>query len=78
MTAIQSDLKNIRLIVKRFERGLSQRGLAKEIGMNDRTYMYKEKGKNEFTETEISKLLAFFKCTYEELFGQNSTEEVAK
>ena len=78
MTAVKSDLKNIRLIVKRIEKGLSQCGIAKELGMHNRTYMYKEKGTNDFTETEISKLLALFKCTYEELFGQNSTEEVTK
>jgi len=78
MVTLQSDLKNIRLIVKRFEKGLSQRALAKEIDMNERTYMYKEIGQNEFKESEISKLLEFFKCTYEELFGQNWTEEVAE
>jgi transcriptional regulator with XRE-family HTH domain len=63
---------NIRLKLKRIERGMNQQEVAEELGIDRSSYAFKEGGFRSFKEFEITKILKLFDCTYDELFG---TEE---
>jgi DNA-binding XRE family transcriptional regulator len=63
---------NMKLKLKRIERGLNQQQVADELGIHLSSYCLKETGLRSFKEFEITKALRLFDCTYDELFG---TEE---
>lgn len=59
------NLKKLRLA--RLERELSQKDLAKKIGVHELTYSRKERGQREFTRTEIDNLAAALDLTNNEV-----------
>ncbi len=59
------NLKKLRLA--RLERELSQKDLAKKIGVHELTYSRKERGQREFTRTEIDNLAAALDLTNDEV-----------
>lgn len=59
---------NYRLKAWRAIERLSQKDVAKALGLSQKAYSFKENGKCEFRETEINKLLVMSGLTYEELF----------
>ena len=59
------NLKKLRLA--RLERELSQKDLAKKIGVHELTYSRKERGQREFTRTEIDNLAAALDLTNSEV-----------
>ena len=67
--------------VLRMAYGFTQSDVAKAIGTSTPTYLRKEKGANEFTESEIRALLTLFEKTYDELFifgnGTERNHEIA-
>lgn len=66
------------LFVKRNERGLSQREVAKAIGISMNNYALKENCKLDFTLRECQALAEFFDTTLTELFPiENSKEAVS-
>ena len=52
----------------RAKNGLTGQDVADHIGITKVSYSYKETGKNEFTESEINKLLELFDESYEDIF----------
>lgn len=61
-------MKYPRLKAKRAELGYSQLKVAQAIGVSLSTYCNKENGKGVFTIDEITKLMAYLKCKYEDIF----------
>lgn len=61
-------MKYPRLKGKRVELGYSQKDIAKAIGVSLSTYCNKEKGKGSFTIDEITKLIVFLNCKFEDIF----------
>ena len=59
------NLKKLRIV--RLERELSQKDLAKKIGVHELTYSRKERGQREFTRTEIDNLAAALDLTNSEV-----------
>lgn len=58
----------LKLKAKRVERGFTQEGLAKAIGVSTATYNRYEIGKTEMTESTINKVLLVLECKYEDIF----------
>lgn len=56
------------LIKLRKEQGITQEGLAKIIGINIRTYTYKELGQREFKLSEMIKIHQHFGVSMDEIF----------
>lgn len=56
-----------KLHIHRKSRGMTQADMAKFLGINVRTYHFKENGLQEFKGTELYKLAKFFGVTIEEL-----------
>ena len=59
---------NRKLIGKRNEAGLSQREIAKLIGISANNYCLKEQGKLTFHLHEIKKLIEILNCNFEDIF----------
>lgn len=59
------NLKKLR--IARLERELSQKDLARKIGVHELTYSRKERGQREFTRTEIDNLAAALDLTNSEV-----------
>lgn len=53
--------------LRRFKAKISQKELAKEIGMNVRTLNLKENGKREFSISEVSKISKCLNLSFEDL-----------
>ncbi len=60
-------MNNLKLKSKRIEKGLTQKELAKKIGIVEVSYNRKELGSREFTCSEISKLAIALSLTNDEL-----------
>lgn len=58
----------LKLRAKRVERGFTQEGLAKAIGVSTATYNRYEIGRTEMTESTINKVLLVLDCKYEDIF----------
>lgn len=58
----------LKLRAKRVERGFTQDGLAKALGISTATYNRYEKGYTEMTESTINKVLQILECKYEDIF----------
>lgn len=52
----------------RIENGLSQKDLAKQLGISDRSYRNKEKGHTEFKPSELTYLSCIFNVNVEAIF----------
>ena len=61
-------MKYPKLKAKRVELGYSQLDVAKKLDVSLSTYCHKEKGKTSFTIDEITKLLLFLNCKFEDIF----------
>lgn len=59
---------NLKLRAKRVEKGFTQEGLAKALGISTITYNRYEKGHTEMTESTINKVLIILQCKYEDIF----------
>lgn len=64
-------LRNLKLKALRVEHGLKQTDVAKLIGMHENTYVRKENGITEFTESEIIAICKLFNKRPDEIFFQN-------
>lgn len=53
---------------KRTEQGISQREMAKRIGVELSTYNAKEQGKRSFNIKEILLILGVLQCKFEDIF----------
>ena len=60
----------LKLRGKRVEKGLTQKELAKLIGISLTAYRLKEVGEIEFRTKEINLLLSILDCKYEDIFLQ--------
>lgn len=58
----------LKLRAKRVERGFTQDGLAKALGISTATYNRYENGYTEMTESTINKVLQILECKYEDIF----------
>ena len=58
----------LKLRGKRVEKGLTQKELAKLIGISLPSYRLKETGEIEFRMNEINLLLSILDCKYEDIF----------
>ena len=61
---------NHQLYVKRREKGLYQKDVAKKIGIHPQTYFRKERGLMEFTVREARMLAKILDCTIDDLFSE--------
>lgn len=59
-----------KLYIKRKEKRMNQKDVAKKMGMHKQTYYLKENGKTPITIDEGLKLAKLFGCTLDELFGE--------
>lgn len=57
-----------KLILIRKKTGTSQEKMAKLLGINPKTYSYKELGKNEFSMNEMFKIAKYFNMHIEDIF----------
>jgi DNA-binding XRE family transcriptional regulator len=57
-------LKNKMLIAYRKLLNKNQREFAEAVGIKYSTYVFKERGTNDFTHTEITKIVDYIKCEY--------------
>lgn len=55
---------------------LSQQDIADILGLSRASYVSKENGKNDFTQTEIQKLMELFNLPYESIFFVKVAHEV--
>lgn len=58
----------LKLRAKRVEFGLNQKDMAEKLNITSNSYSRKEIGKQEFTYTEIIKILKIFNCKFEDVF----------
>ncbi|MBP3037951.1 helix-turn-helix transcriptional regulator [Bacillaceae bacterium Marseille-Q3522] len=63
-------MPHIKLYVARREHRLKQTDVAKKLCISHQTYHRKECGKSEFTLTEAKMLAKIFKCSLDDLFGE--------
>lgn len=66
---MNNNQNNIRMI--RIKQRLSQKFIAKELGLNQSQYSRRENGSIDFSVSEILKLKKIFNVSYEELFDTN-------
>jgi transcriptional regulator with XRE-family HTH domain len=66
---MNNNQNTIRMI--RIKQRLSQKFIAKELGLNQSQYSRRENGSIDFSVTEILKLKKVFNVSYEELFDTN-------
>ena len=66
---MNNNQNTIRMI--RIKQRLSQKFIAKELGLNQSQYSRRENGSIDFSFTEILKLKKIFNVSYEELFDTN-------
>jgi transcriptional regulator with XRE-family HTH domain len=66
---MNNNQNTIRMI--RIKQRLSQKFIAKELGLNQSQYSRRENGSIDFSVTEILKLKKIFNVSYEELFDTN-------
>ena len=60
----------LKLRGKRVEKNLTQKDMAKLLGISQNAYNLKELGKREFVTSEINLLLNILGCKYEDIFLQ--------
>lgn len=61
-------MKNMKIIGKRSELGLTQADMSKKLGIALSTYNKKEMGKWDFTLKEAIQLMNIFNCKFEDIF----------
>ncbi len=65
-----------KLIGKRNEKGITQEGMAKLLGISKGNYNLKENGKLDFGLLEVKKILLILECSYNDIFlDENVTEK---
>ena len=52
----------------RVQHDITQRDMAKRLGLAPNSYNHKENGKQQFSQNEIDKILSMFNKSYEEIF----------
>jgi len=65
-------MRNEKLYIARREQRLKQKDLAKKLRMSLDSYYRKEKGKADFTQTEMMRLAKIFNCTLDDLFWEET------